>query len=87
MAYRWIHVGALLCPDITFSWLSEQRSGDDQQNLRALMRAWLNSMGDVTLQRLVEAVEHRAGGNNLVLAKMIKVKYTGKFRACTCVCL
>ena len=77
VASRWIHIGALLSPDITFSWLSEQRSGDDQQNLRATMEAWLNSIGDVTLQRLVEAVEHSAGGKNPVLAKTIKDKYAG----------
>ena len=78
VASRWIHIGALLCPDIEFSWLSGQRSSDDHQNLRALMRTWLNSIGDVTLQRLVEAVEHSAGGKDPALAKKIKEKYAGE---------
>ena len=78
VASRWIHIGALLCPDIEFSWLLKQTSDNSEQNLRALMAAWLNSMGDVTLQRLVEVVEHSAGGKDPALAKRIYDKYAGE---------
>ena len=75
VSHRWIHLGVLLGVD--FSWL-QSREGSKQQNLRATINHWLNSLGDVTLQRLVEAVEHRAGGNNPQVAKVLREKLTSK---------
>ena len=68
VARRWLHIGLLL--GIKFSWLEQTRckGNDDEQNLRDMLTHWLNSLGDVTLPRLVEAVEHSAGGKNPRLA-------------------
>ena len=77
VASRWIHIGALLGPDITFAWLSIQTSGNHQQILRDMLATWMDSIGEVTLQRLVEAVEHSAGGKNPAVANTIKDKCAG----------
>ena len=71
IAHCWIHVGVLL--GVRFSWLEKRSSeqSDSQQNLHDTLSHWLNSSDDVTLQRLVEAIEHKAGGNYPILAKRI----------------
>ena len=73
VAQRWIHVGIIL--GVKWSWII-QRSGrdDDRQNLREMLCHWLESITNVTLQRLVEAVKHSAGGNNYRLAETINNK-------------
>ena len=71
VAHRWLHIGVLL--GIKLWWLEQRRSGDAQQNLRDMLYR-LISHHSVTLQRLVEAVEHRAGGNNPELAQELKSK-------------
>ena len=72
---RWIHIGVIL--GVEFSWLEGRIGKDtDQQNLRDTIKHWLNSLGDVTLQRLVGAVEHGAGGNNPQLAEVLREKLT-----------
>ena len=76
VARRWLHIGLLL--GIKFCWLEQrERSTDDQQNLRGMLKHWLNSLGNVTLQRLIEAVEHSAGGKSPTLAGEIKMRLTG----------
>ena len=75
IAHHWMHIGVLL--GVEFSWLEQRTSADHHQNLRATLNHWLNSLGDITLQRLVEAVEHRAGGNNPQLAGTLKEKCEG----------
>ena len=71
VAHYWIHVGVLL--GVRFSWLEDKSSehSNNQQKLRDTLSNWLNSSGGITLKRLVEAVEHKAGGNYPVLAKTI----------------
>ena len=75
VAHRWLHIGLLL--GIEFWWLEQRRNTDDQQNLRGMLKHWLNSLGDVTLQRLIEAVEHSAGGKSPTLAGEIKMRLMG----------
>ena len=78
VAHRWLHIGLLL--GIEFWWLEQrERSTDDQQNLRGMLKHWLNLLGNayVTLQRLIEAIEHSAGGNNPTLAGQIKMRLMG----------
>ena len=73
VAHRWVQVGVLL--GVAFSWLEQRRNArqDDQQNLRDTLCHWLDTLGEaVTLQRLVEAVEHSAGGNSPALAETVK---------------
>ena len=72
VAHRWLHIGVLL--GIKLWWLEQRRNDDEQQNLRDMLRYRLISHDNVTLQRLVEAVEHRAGGNNPKLAQELKSK-------------
>ena len=75
---RWKHVGVLL--GVKYSVL-ERISGDDnvEQNLRDTIAEWLNNCDTQTqtLQRLVEAVEHSAGGRNPNLARDIRDKHVG----------
>ena len=78
VAPRWINIGVLL--DVKWSWLYDRyvRDNDPQQNLRAMLHKWMDSGGNgVTLPRLVEAVDHRAGGNHPILAKEIIDKFSG----------
>ena len=78
VAYRWIQVGVLL--GVGLPWLEERRSTrqTDQQNLRETLHHWLESpFEDITLQHLVEAVDHSAGGDNPALAAAIKSNLTG----------
>ena len=72
VSHHWIHLGVLL--GVQFFQLKSMK-GTNQQNLRDTINLWLNSLGDVTLQRLVEAVEHKAGGNNPRLAEVLRKKY------------
>ena len=71
VADRWIHIGVLL--GVEWPWL-KQRIGrdDDRQNLRVMLRHWLDSLDGVKLQTVVEAVRHSAGGSNPKLAERIK---------------
>ena len=76
VAHRWLHIGLLL--GIKFWWLEQrERSTDDQQNLRDMLKHWLNLLRNVTLQRLIEAVEHSAGGKSPTLAGEIKMRLMG----------
>ena len=78
VAHRWIQVGVLL--GVGLPWLEQRRSTrqTDQQNLREVLRYGLDTLDEViTLQRLVEAVEHSAGGDNPTLAAAIKSNLTG----------
>ena len=77
MAHRWLHIGLLL--EIEFYWLErrERSTDDDQQNLHGMLKHWLNSLRNVTLQRLIEAVEHSAGGRSPKLAGEIKKRLMG----------
>ena len=72
VAHRWIHVGVLL--GVEWAWLARLREKGvtAQQSLRDTLRHWLDSLGEVTLPRLVEAIEHSAGGNNSRLAEAMK---------------
>ena len=75
VAHRWVQVGVLL--GVAFSWLEQRRSAGlpDWLNMEDTLHHWLDTLGEaVTLQRLVEAVEHSAGGNNPILAAAIKSK-------------
>ena len=76
VAHWWVQVGVLL--DVALAWLEKKRNerSDDQQTLRDMLGQWLDSLGDVTLQRLVEAVEHSAGGSDPALAAAIRTKLT-----------
>ena len=78
VAIRWQHVGVLL--GVRYEFLESLAQGlddDSQQNMRAMIEEWLNNCDTVTLQRLVEAVEHSAGGKNPALAKEIRDKHAG----------
>ena len=60
---------------VKYSFLEDKSRRDDvQQNMRDTIEEWLNNCDTETqtLQRLVEAVEHRAGGRNPNLAKDIR---------------
>ena len=75
VAHRWFQVGVLL--GVELHWLEQRRNAGqpDSQNLDDTLDYWLESCDEaVTLQRLVEAVEHSAGGNNPILAAAIKSK-------------
>ena len=74
VAHRWVQVGVLL--GVAFSWLEQRLARQTyQQNLRETLCHWLDTLDEaVTLQRLVEAVEHSAGGSNPSLAAAIKGK-------------
>ena len=82
VAHRWIHIGVLL--GVEWAWLARLREsrGSAQQSLRETLHHWLNSLGEVTLPRLVEAVEHSAGGNNSRLADKIKIPHQAAIQAC-----
>ena len=76
---RWMQIGVFL--GVEFSFLEERvHSEDFQQNLSDTLANWLESSsspsGNVTLQRLVEAIEHTGGGNKPILARNIKAKLT-----------
>ena len=79
VATRWMQIGVFL--GVEFSFLEERvHSKDLQQNLSDTLTNWLESSsspsGNVTLQRLVEAIEHTGGGNKPRLAATIKAKLT-----------
>ena len=73
--HLWKPIGVLLGVKYT-AFLQQRKDGKDQENLRQTIRQWLDTSKMLTLQRLVEAVEHSAGGNNYSLARQIKDKYT-----------
>ena len=78
VAHRWVQVGVFL--GVEYYWLEQRRSArqTDQQNLREVLRYCLDTLGEaITLQHLVEAVEHNAGGSDPTLAAAIKSKLTG----------
>lgn len=83
VANEWMHIGVLL--GVPFSWLTE-KNGTPQENLSDTLREWLDEVPEATLQRLVEAVEHSAGGGNpakaaeikAALKKMIKGKHNSQ---------
>lgn len=66
---QWMHIGVLL--GIPFDWLKGRKS-NDHQNLIATLTHWLNNTPDASLQQLVEAVEHGAGGGSHAVADSIK---------------
>ena len=72
-ANRWMDIGVLLGVD--YALLEQKRDEDKHQCLRETIKLWLDSLNDPTLQRLVEAVEHSAGGNYPAQAKLIMDKY------------
>ena len=74
VTHRWMHIGVLL--SINYALLEQKRDGGSQQLLRETIQLWVDSSTALNLQRLVEAVEHSAGGNNPALAKVIKNKHT-----------
>ena len=54
-------------------------SEDSGQNLHDTLENWLQSQTfEITIRRLVEAIEHTGGGNNPILAATIKAKLTGQ---------
>ena len=69
IAHEWMHIGVLL--GVPYQWLCE-RVGTSQQNLIESLRYWLEHTPEATLQHLVEAVEHQAGGNNQDMAARLK---------------
>ena len=72
VAHRWIQTGVLL--GVEWAWLVSlrERRVTAQQSLRETLRHWLDSLGEVTLPRLVEAIEHSAGANDSRLAEAMK---------------
>ena len=70
---RWIHIGILL--GVVYHQLMRIKKKDESQRLRETLTEWLNNGRVVTLQRLVEAVEHSAGGNSPAKAKEVMDKY------------
>ena len=71
VAHRWIHVGVFLgVKYVNLKMLP--RASPPEQKLRDTLEYWLNSNVDVKLDRLVEAVGHKAGGCSPEVANQIK---------------
>ena len=65
---------------VEFSFLEDMIYTEDSgQNLRNTLENWLQSqIFEITIRRLVEAIEHAGGGNNPILAATIKANLTGQ---------
>lgn len=77
VAVQWYQIGVLL--GVKDASLQEQyvQQQEAKQALEATIRKWVAADREVNLRRLVEAVEHGAGGKNPSEAKKIKEKHTG----------
>ena len=60
---------------ITVSNLNACKQSSDDDSLRYMLDQWLNNSDEASVQHIVEAVAHPAGGNNPVLAKDIATHY------------
>lgn len=83
VANEWMHIGVLL--GVSFDWLKQRRNAPPRQNLIAILRQWLNTTPEATLQHLVEAVEHKAGGGYPFKAAEIKTALETKMKGKTIV--
>ena len=91
MAYRWRKIGLALRLDPDLLNRIRGNHTDVEDCLEDVLTNWLKKAYDVTRfgapswKLLVEAVAHRAGGNDRALAERIAGKYKGtcKYR-CTC---
>lgn len=69
---RWFQIGVLLGVDVPT--LREFEHGNNP--LRAMLQQWLNNYtGMPTVEHVVEATRHSAGGSNHTLADEILTKY------------
>lgn len=64
---RWFQIGVLL--GIKVPKLKALKG--EKNPLLAMLQRWLNDPGDKTVELVVEATSHRAGGNNKVAAKKV----------------
>ena len=83
VAARWYQVGVVLGSKVSDLEVIRMRHASAQDSEMKMFEMWLTNCGDeATWQRLVDAVGHSAGGNNLRLAlalsKTIDKKLSGK---------
>ena len=85
VAHKWKNIGLALKLDPNLLERIQSRNHRDVLNyLSDILTEWLQKaynttrFGDPSWKLLVEAVAHRAGGNNPALAQDISLKYSGK---------
>ena len=89
VAHKWKRIGLAL----RLSWnllekIHCENHGDMENCLRDVLTQWLRKvyktsvLGDPSWKLLVEAVAHRAGGNDCALADKIAKKYNGQYCVC-----
>ena len=77
LAHLWFQIGIQL--DIDLLALEQIFGRDDKDRLQHMIEEWVNNSDDnCSLQHIVGAIRHRAGGNNLIVANSIHTTLQGK---------